>query len=425
MNWDWDKLQEKRKHQQGWDFDKNKNTPPKDDFDFNADEDKKFDDFFNRKKNNQNNNNGNGNNNNNNGLDPKDFLNNTKIPGVKWIFILAVLIWLGSGIYIVRPDEAGVVLRFGAYNRTEIAGLHYHLPYPIESVVLPNVSRVRQAEVGFRSVQANNASFQQGRLQNIDEEGSMLTGDENIVNIKFNIQYNIKPDGAVDYLFNVTEPDAVVKKAAEAAMREVIGSTTLDSALTGGRVEIQDNVAKLLQEILDRYQIGVQVIAVQMQDVQPPKDVQEAFKDVASAREDKQRLISVAEAYRRDILPKAQGSAAEIINKAEAYKQTRIAESQGETSRFLALLTEYEKAKDITKKRLLFESLEKMLTNPSMEKMVLPHNGTNQIMPLIPMGNAAKNISPNIIQELQQEQNFSSVTPTSTPNVRESIRGIR
>lgn len=422
MNWDWDKLQEKRKHQ-GWDMDKNKNVPPKDDFDFNADEDKKFDDFFSRKNNN---NNGNGNGNNNNNVNPKDFLNNTKIPGVKWIFILAILIWFGTGIYIVRPDEAGVVLRFGAYNRIETAGLHYHLPYPIESVVLPNVSRVRQAEVGFRSVQSNNTSFQQGRLQNIDEEGSMLTGDENIVNIKFNIQYNIKPDGAVDYLFNVTEPDAVVKKAAEAAMREVIGSTTLDSALTGGRVEIQDNVAKLLQEILDRYQIGVQVIAVQMQDVQPPKDVQEAFKDVASAREDKQRLISVAEAYRRDILPKAQGAAAEIINKAEAYKQTRIANSEGETSRFLALLAEYEKAKDITKKRILFESLENMLNNPNMEKMVLPQNGTNQIMPIIPMNNAQQTIAPNVLQNMQPEQQTQS---TSTNNVetpvRQFTRGIR
>lgn len=254
----------------------------------------------------------------------------------------------------------------------------------------------------------------------------MLTGDENIVNIKFNIQYNIKPDGAVDYLFNVTEPDAVVKKAAEAAMREVIGSTTLDSALTGGRVEIQDNVAKLLQEILDRYQIGVQVIAVQMQDVQPPKDVQEAFKDVASAREDKQRLISVAEAYRRDILPKAQGAAAEIINKAEAYKQTRIANSEGETSRFLALLAEYEKAKDITKKRILFESLENMLNNPSMEKMVLPQNGTNQIMPIIPMNNAQQTIDPNVLQNMQLEQQTQS---TSTNNVetpvRQFTRGIR
>ncbi len=150
----------------------------------------------------------------------------------------------------------------------------------------------------------------------------MLTGDENIVNIQFNIQYNIKPDGAFDYLFNVTQPDAVVKKAAEAAMREVIGRTTLDSALTGGRVEIQNNVTELLQSILDRYQVGVQVVAVQMQDVQPPKDVQEAFKDVASAREDKQRLINIAEAYRQDILPKAQGTAAEIVNKAEAYKRT-------------------------------------------------------------------------------------------------------
>ncbi len=280
MNWDWDKLQEKRKQQNTWDFGKKiNNTPePEEDFGFDAETEKKnFEEFFKQ---------------------PNEFFKKAQLPGIKWVFILFVLVWLASGIFIVKPDEAGVILRCGAYTRTESAGLHYHLPYPIETVILPNVSRVRQAEVGFRSAQ-NADIFQQGRTQAIDDEGSMLTGDENIVNIQFNIQYNIKPDGAFDYLFNVTQPDALVKKAAEAAMREVIGRTTLDSALTGGRVEIQNNVTELLQSILDRYQVGVQVVAVQMQDVQPPKDVQEAFKDVASAREDKQRLINIAEAYRR------------------------------------------------------------------------------------------------------------------------------
>lgn len=320
-------------------------------------------------------------------------------------------------------------MRFGAYTRTESAGLHYHLPYPIETVILPNVSRVRQAEVGFRSAQ-NADIFQQGRTQAIDDEGSMLTGDENIVNIQFNIQYNIKPDGAFDYLFNVTQPDAVVKKAAEAAMREVIGRTTLDSALTGGRVEIQNNVTELLQSILDRYQVGVQVVAVQMQDVQPPKDVQEAFKDVASAREDKQRLINIAEAYRQDILPKAQGTAAEIVNKAEAYKQTRIAHAEGETARFLAVLAEYEKAQDITKKRLLYESLEKMLSNPEMEKMVLPNEGTNQIMPLIPMGSGApsslEKALPNSLEEDLLSGNISQNSSQQTANsARPNARGTR
>lgn len=430
MNWDWDKLSEKRKQQQGWDFGKPKQDrqdPPEPDNDFVFDEEnekKSFEEFFQRRK--QNNNNGSSN------IPPNpNFLKNAKIPGAKWIFLLILLIWAGSGIYIVKPDEAGVVLRFGAYSRTESAGLHYHLPYPIETVLLPNVSRVRQAEVGFRSAQ-NADIFQQGRNQAVDEEGSMLTGDENIVNIQFNIQYNIKPDGAFDYLFNVTQPDAVVKKAAEAVMREVIGRTTLDSALTGGRVEIQNKVTKQLQEILDSYQVGIQIVAVQMQDVQPPKDVQEAFKDVASAREDKQRLINMAEAYRQDILPKAQGSAAEIINKAEAYKQNRIANAQGETARFLAVLTEYENAQDITKKRLLFESLEQMLGNSQMEKMILPENGTNQIMPLIPMGNASSNLNqvlnsaePDEHAILTEQAKQSSLQVQAPSPIRQSTRGIR
>lgn len=429
MNWDWDKLQEKRKQQQSWDFGKNKkNTqePPEPDEDFGFDsetEKKNFDEFFQRNRQNKNNNG------NNIPPSPQNFFKNAKIPGAKWIFILLILIWLGSGVYIVKPDEAGVVLRFGAYNRTETAGLHYHLPYPIETVILPNVSRVRQAEVGFRSAQ-NSEVFQQGRAQAVDEEGSMLTGDENIVNIQFNIQYNIKPDGAVDYLFNVTQPDAVVKKAAEAVMREVIGRTTLDSALTGGRVEIQNKVTELLQNILDSYQVGIQVVAVQMQDVQPPKDVQEAFKDVASAREDKQRLINMAEAYRQDILPKAQGTAAEIVNKAEAYKQSRIASAEGETARFLAVLAEYEKAQDITKKRLLFESLEQMLNSEGMEKMILPNNGTNQIMPLIPMGSTPSVLSQNLAEQAEG-QNSLGTEPQTAPSpaqqspIRPSTRGIR
>ncbi len=437
MNWDWDKLQEKRKQQNTWDFGKKiNNTPePEEDFGFDAETEKKnFEEFFKKNKPNNNGNGNNGDNGNNNGNNhsrkqPNEFFKKAQLPGIKWVFILFVLVWLASGIFIVKPDEAGVILRFGAYTRTESAGLHYHLPYPIETVILPNVSRVRQAEVGFRSAQ-NADIFQQGRTQAIDDEGSMLTGDENIVNIQFNIQYNIKPDGAFDYLFNVTQPDAVVKKAAEAAMREVIGRTTLDSALTGGRVEIQNNVTELLQSILDRYQVGVQVVAVQMQDVQPPKDVQEAFKDVASAREDKQRLINIAEAYRQDILPKAQGTAAEIVNKAEAYKQTRIAHAEGETARFLAVLAEYEKAQNITKKRLLYESLEKMLSNPEMEKMVLPNEGTNQIMPLIPMGNGApsslEKALPNSLEEDLLSGSISQNSSQQTANsARPNARGTR
>lgn len=389
MNWDWDKLQEKRQNQQqnGWP------APDKDQRDRDQDDDRDMADRNERPqpmrdtRHDQRPPSGGGNGGNSGGpggFDPMRAIRGANIPGGKWWIVALVGLWLASGIYIVQPDEAGVVLRFGKYNRTETAGPHYHFPYPFEEVYRPKVSQVRQAEVGFRS-QTSGGTFQQGRVQAVDEEASMLTGDENIVSIQFNIQYHIKPDGAVDYLFNVAQPDAVVKKAAEAAMREVIGKTTLDAALTGGRAQIQDDVTQLLQNILDRYQVGVQVVAVQMQDVQPPREVGDAFKDVASAREDKQRLTNQAEAYRRDILPKAQGDAAEIVFQAEAYRQTRVRAAEGDADRFLSVLTEYEKAPDITKKRLLLEALEDIMSQPGMEKTILPEGMSQNVLPFLPL----------------------------------------
>ena len=372
MNWDWDKLQEKRQQQQkqGWGSAGRGNRDRRDD-----DRDDPQDRQNNRKG--------------PSGLKPPSFSwpkfpKMEGVPRLRWLIGAACLVWVLSGIYIVQPDEAGVVLRFGRYVRTENPGPHIHLPYPIEQVFKPKVSQVRQTAVGYRA-QSVGGVFQQGRVQSVDEESSMLTGDENIINVQFNIQYQIKPDGAVDYLFNVIRPDQVVKRAAEASMREVIGKNTLDSALTDGRVKIQNDVTELLQSILDRYQVGVQVVAVQMQDVQPPQEVRDAFKDVASAREDKQRSINEAEAYRRDILPKAQGQASEMVNQAEAYRETRVRKAEGEAQRFLAMLTEYEKAQDVTKKRMMYEAFEDILSKPGMEKLVLPSDAGSNVLPLLPL----------------------------------------
>jgi len=376
MNWDWDKLQEKRQHQQkqGWRPAVGRG---------NRDGQEERDDTRDKDENQ-----------NRQGGGPfgpgrpsfswPRLPHMEGVPKLRWWLLGAGIIWVLSGVYIVQPDESGVVLRFGRYVRTEAPGPHIHLPYPIEQVYRPKVSQVRQTAVGYRA-QSVGGVFQQGRVQDVDEESAMLTGDENIINVQFNIQYQIKPDGAVDYLFNVIRPDQVVKRAAEASMREVIGKNTLDSALTDGRVKIQNDVAELLQNILDRYQVGVQVVAVQMQDVQPPKEVRDAFKDVASAREDKQRSINQAEAYRRDILPKAQGKAQEMINQAEAYRQTRIRAAEGEAQRFLSVLSEYDKAKDVTRKRMLYEAFEDILSKPGMEKLVLPSDTGGNILPLLPL----------------------------------------
>ncbi len=375
MNWDWDKLQEKREQQQrqGW------RPAGKGGQDGGGDEERR----------------GSGNDRQDGpgsaGGGPRrpqmpfsftGFRTPDGLPKFRWLVLGALIVWCLSGIYIVQPDESGVILRFGRYVRTVAPGPHIHLPYPIEQVFKPKVTQVRQTAVGYRA-QSVGGVFIQGSAQDVNEESAMLTGDENIINVQFNIQYQIKPGGAVDYLFNVIQPDLVVKRAAEASMREVIGKTTLDSALTGGRVKIQNDVAELLQGILDKYQVGVLVVAVQMQDVQPPKEVRDAFKDVASAREDKQRSINQAEAYRRDILPKAQGQAQETINRAEAYRQTRVKDAEGQAQRFLSVLAEYEKAPDVTKKRMLYETFEDILSKPGMEKLVLPSDAGSRVLPLM------------------------------------------
>lgn len=369
MNWDWDKLQEKRQRQ----------PRPTNSGGGGGDDGN------------------NGNNGNNNNRSPMDFGRFPQDPfkrvrdfgapsgkGLWWIAAGVVLLWMLSGIYIINPDEEGIVLRFGKYVRTVGPGPHYHLPIPIETVYKPKVTQVMRGEVGFRSI-GQGATFQQGQVRTISEEASMLTGDENIVNVQFSVQYKIKDP--VEYLFNVTDQAKVVRNAAEATMREVIGKSQIDSALTDGKIKIQADATDLLQSIMDRYEVGVQIIAVQLQDVHPPQGVIDAFKDVASAREDKSRIINEAEAYRNELLPSARGQAAEMVNQAQAYRETRLKNAEGEANRFLAVLTEYDKAKDVTKKRLYYEAIEDILSK-AQEKIILPKGTSENVLPFLPLGNA-------------------------------------
>ncbi len=433
MNWDWDKLKEKQQseknQQQIWspfnqkatisDDKKNKDIEDEDNS-----EDKEAIDFRNlykkpELKKSGGNNGGNGNN--NQIPNPFDKLQQTPpTQAIKLGLGALIVVWLLSGIYIVEPDEAGVVLRFGEYAYTTGAGPHYHFPYPIETVYTPKVTQIRQAEIGFRS-SSNNLNFQQGQIQNINDESAMLTGDENIVNIQFSVQYRIKPDEAVNYLFNVTNPDAVLKNAAEAAMREVVGNNNIDAALTDGKVEIQNSVAALLQEILDRYEIGLEVVAVQMQNVQPPVEVSEAFKDVTSAREDRERIINESEAYSNEIIPKARGDAAEIINLAEAYKQTRIRNAEGEANRFLSIVDEYRKNPSLTKERMVYETLESIYSQPHIEKYVISDE-IGSMMPVLPLSPNIPAAIPNTIQNqtTNSGQNFNS--QSSTNQIRPNLR---
>lgn len=372
MTWDWDKLQEKRQRQQG-----QRPSRPL----FGDDDNDTQDEQPRRARRSPSGNGGDG-----NGFDGRNALkklSGMKMPGgmVIWLVLGLVGLWLLSGIYIVNPDEEGVVLRFGKYDRTEGPGPHYALPAPIETVYKPQVTQVLRCEVGFRST-GQATTFRQGELRSVPKEASMLTGDENIVNVQFSVQYKISD--AVKYLFNISDPTNLVRNAAEAAMREVIGNSLIDSAITDGKLKIQSDATVLLQEVLDRYEAGIQVLAVQMQDVHPPQEVSDAFKDVASAREDKSRIINEAEAYRNALLPQARGEAAAILNKAEAYRVARLQQAEGESRRFDALRQAYEKAPDVTRQRLYYETMEEILA-ASKDKTLLDSGVSGKVLPHMPL----------------------------------------
>ena len=252
---------------------------------------------------------------------------------------LALLIWLLSGVYIVGPDEVGVVQTFGKYSRAAQSGLNYHFPYPIEKVSTPKVTEVKRVEIGFRTVGKN-------QYQTIERESLMLTGDENIVDAEMIVQYKIKDP--VAYTFNFIKPELTVREASEASLRTVIGRHNIDEALTSGKFMIQEEAKELIQNILDKYNTGILIVAVQLQDVSPPSQVIAAFKDVASAKEDKNRMI----------------------NQAEGYKEARIARAEGDVFKFNAVLKEYRKAKGVTETRMYLETVEEILQNK--EKILVP-----------------------------------------------------
>ncbi len=270
--------------------------------------------------------------------------------------LVVVALWLASGIYLVSPDEQGVVLRFGAYQETTQPGLHYHLPLPIETVDLPKVTRVNRTEVGVAEGTGRNPIRQE-----LPEESLMLTGDENIVDINLSVFWIIKDARA--YLFNIRNPEASVKSAAEAAIREVIGRTPIASALAEGRGQVETGTQQLLQRILDSYGAGITITQVQLQKVDPPDSVIEAFRDVQRARTDLESARNEAEAYHNDIVPRARGEAEQIEQSANAYKQEVIARAQGDAQRFLSVLNAYRQSKDVTAERLYIETMEQVLKN--------------------------------------------------------------
>jgi membrane protease subunit HflK len=299
-----------------------------------------------------------------------------------WIILAVVFgLYLLTGIYIVAPDERGVVLRFGRAVRDTDSGPHYRMPWPLEQVIKVPVTRVNKEELGFRMISPGPPA----RFRQVDAEALMLTGDNNIVSLDFIVQYRVKSsaEGPKDFLFNVQDPAGAVRDAAEAAMREVIGASKIDDALTEGKERIQDDAQALLQAILDGYGAGIDVLAVKLQDVDPPGAVSDAFKDVISAEQDKERMINEARGYHNDIVPKARGEAAQWVNEALAFRETKVRQAEGVAQRFIDVYEEYTKARDVTSKRLYLETMEEIL--PRLETIILDESLAGQALPFLPL----------------------------------------
>ncbi len=293
------------------------------------------------------------------------------------IILLLLVVWIVPGtFYSVEPDEEGVVTRFGKFHRTTSPGLHFKYPSPIEHSATPKIRQVQRAEIGFRA--------SEGRpLQRVPAESLMLTGDQNIIDINLVAQYRIMD--SVKYLFNVRRPHKLIRDSAETVIRGIIGSKKIDEALTTGKAEIQILAKDRIQALLDKYNSGMQIVTVQLQDVHPPEQVEAAFKDVVSAREDKERMINEAQGYRNAVIPEARGQAAKIVREAEGYREKVIKTAEGDAKRFQQQHTEYKKAPDITRERLYLDTMEEIL--PTIKKFIMGDKKGSGVLPILPLGN--------------------------------------
>ena len=309
--------------------------------------------------------------------------------GILLVVVAIVVFWLMAGIYRVQPGEQGVEMMFGKFVRTASPGLNYHLPSPIETVQTPKITQINTITIGF--IKAGDLGGRGGgRQRDVPEESLMLTGDQNIIDIHVEVLWRIK--SATDYLFEIRDPRATVKLAAESAMREIIGDTDIQRALTGARDEIEVATRKLLQEILDEYKSGIEVTLVQLQDVRPPPQVVDAFDDVQRALQDKDRLKNEAESYRNDIIPRARGEAAKVVQAAEGYKREIVARAEGDANRFTSVYNEYKVAKDVTTQRLYLETMEEILRRTNKVIIDSGASGSQGVVPYLPLPEVQKRI---------------------------------
>jgi membrane protease subunit HflK len=301
--------------------------------------------------------------------------------GFALLAIAALALWGASGFFRVEPDELGVVLRFGKDVREVQPGLNYHLPYPIETALTPKALRINKIDIGMRSVDNGRGGI---ATREVPQESLMLTGDENIVDVDFAVLWKVKPAGVGDYLFNIQNPEGTVKAVAESAMREVIGRADIQPILTGARQVTETAVQDLMQKTLDHYGAGILITQVQLQKVDPPKQVIDAFRDVQAARIDLDRSVNEAQTYANRVVPQARGNVAKITQAAEAYKQQTVAQATGQTSRFLQIYEQYKKAPDVTRERMYLETMERVLGGAS--KIIIDSkDGAQGVVPYLPL----------------------------------------
>jgi len=341
---------------------------------------------------------------------PGGGLARVNIPGgAGLLVVLAVLVWLASGFYIVDTGQRGVVLRFGKYVETTQPGPRWHLPYPFESAAVVNVEQVRTAEVGYH----NNVRAK------VLSESLMLTDDENIIDMQFSVQYTLKDP--VEYLFMNRDPDAAVRQVAESAMREVVGKSKMDFVLYEGRAEVADRATKLMQLILDRYKTGINISKLNMQNAQPPEQVQAAFDDAVKAGQDRERLKNEGQAYANDVIPKAKGVAARLHEESLGYQQKVVANAEGEASRFSQILVQYSKAPQVTRERMYQDAMQQVLSNTTKVMVDGKQGGNLLYLPLDKLMQAAGGPVPTEIAPTVA-QPAPSGTPAADARSRDTFR---
>ena len=341
--------------------------------------------------------------------------------GLALVVLLVVAVWLASGFYIVDEGKRGVVLRFGKYIETTMPGARWHLPYPVESVQVVDIAGVRPVEVGYRGTTKNPQP----------KEALMLTDDENIVDVQFAVQWNIK--SPEDYLFNNKDADENVRQAAESSIREVVGKSKMDFVLSAGRAEVGADVKRLMQQMLDRYKTGIQILSVNMQNTQAPDPVLPAFEDVQRAKQDRERFKNEGQAYANDVVPKARGVAARLLEEANGYRQSVIANAQGDAARFSQILAEYQRAPGVTRERMYLDAMQQILSSTS--KVLVDTKGTNgQSLLYLPVdklmqlsgtqsGTASVNVPETTVRPNPPQDTSGTSAPTDvTTSRRDALR---